>query len=343
MPQKPASIRAVGARLTLRVAANIGVDAARLLAAAGLTPADIASDDQRIPLHAIGRLLEQAAHMSQCPHLGLLVGSQADIEFLGYLGSIGRHAATVREAMDVFARMFILHSEGSGIVSIGSTEQPAFAYVVHETGIPGYDQLMAASLAICNNVLKTLCGPDFKVSAVYLPQRPPAHSAVYARIFGIMPHFNAEEATVCVARRWLDQPPVGTDPALAARLLRAVSGPLEEELVLRLKRVLRRSIALGHANASEEDIATALDLKVHTLRRRLREHALTYRDLVSEVRRDVASQLMRNSALSLTEISLVVGYANLSAFTRARQRWQAQGHPPDSTAGREQEEHTSGV
>lgn len=324
MPQKFATIRAAGARLTMAVAAQQGVDTARLLSAAGLTPADVANDDQRVPLHAMGRLLEQAVLLSHCPHLGLLTGAQAKIEFMGYLGSIARHSATVREAMDVFARLSMLHSEGSGIVSVGSAEQPAYAYVIHETGIPGYDQLVAASLAICANVLKTLCGPDFKVKAVYLPQRAPTHSKIYAQVFGVVPHFNAEEATVCVARHWLDQAPVGTDPALAAQLLRTVGGSLEEDLVLRLKRVLRHSIALGHGAEREEDIAAALDVRVHTLRRRLRAQALTYRGILSEVRRDVAQHLMRNSALSLTEISQVVGYANLSAFTRARRRWQTQ-------------------
>lgn len=328
MPLKVATIRAVGARLTLAVATELGVDTQVLLSASGLSLADIASDDQRVPLHAMGRLLEQSARLSNCPHLGLLIGSRANIEFMGYLGSIARHSATVREAMDVFARLSVLHSEGTGIVSIGSAAQPAFAYVVHETGIPGYDQLVAASLAICTNVLRALCGPEFKPKAVYLPQRPPLHAKIYTQIFGVVPHFNAEEATVCVAPHWLERAPVGTDPALAATLLRVASGSLGEDLVLRLKRVLRHSIALGQGAESEENVAAALGLKVHTLRRRLRVQAVRYRDILSDVRCDVALHLMRNSALSLTEISQVVGYANLSAFTRARRRWKIPSDRP---------------
>lgn len=319
-----AMIRAASARLALAVAVELGVDQARLLSKAGISASEVANDEQRVSLHAVGRLLEGAAQLSGCAHFGLLAGSRARIEFLGYLGAIGRHAATVRTAMDIFARMAVLHSEGSGIMAVGSAERPAFAYVVHETRIPGYDHLVAASLAIIANVLKALCGPQFRLDAVYLPQRQPKDVGAYARVFGTTPQFNAEEAMVCFARRWLEQVPVETDPQRATQLLQGVGGSFDEDLVLRLKRVLRHAIALGHGAESEADVARALHLSDRSLRRSLHEQQLSYRDIISDVRRDVASHLMSSSALSLTEISLIVGYANLSAFTRARRRWDVQ-------------------
>lgn len=319
-----AMIRAAPARFALAAAAGLGVDQDRLLRKAGLSAAEIADDEQRVSLHAVGRLLEAAAQLSGCAHFGLLAGSQARIELLGYLGAIARHAATVRAAVDIFARMAVLHSEGSGIMAVGSAERPAFAYVVHETRIPGYDHLVAASLAITANVLKALCGPQFRLDAVYLPQSKPKDAGAYARVFGTMPQFNADEATVCFARRWLEQAPVETDPQRATELLHGVGGSFDEDLVLRLKRVLRHAIALGRGAESEADVARALHMSDRSLRRSLHGQQLSYRDIVSDVRQDVARHLMRSSALSLTEVSLIVGYANLSAFSRARRRWDAQ-------------------
>lgn len=65
-----------------------------------------------------------------------------------------------------------------------------------------------------------------------------------------------------------------------------------------------------------------LGLSARTLQRRLRERELVFSDMVEEAaRRDIAAQYVRHSEVNLTEIARILGYSELSAFSRALKRW----------------------
>jgi len=72
---------------------------------------------------------------------------------------------------------------------------------------------------------------------------------------------------------------------------------------------------------SVEQTAAAMDTSVRTLQRRLKEHGLSYRDVVEQARREVAEKLMADPSLSLLDVALLVGFSDQSAFNRAFRRW----------------------
>ena len=57
-----------------------------------------------------------------------------------------------------------------------------------------------------------------------------------------------------------------------------------------------------------------------TLQRRLKENALSYSDLIGEVRFEAAARLLRETDATALEISLEVGYEDPSHFSRAFKR-----------------------
>jgi AraC-like DNA-binding protein len=68
-------------------------------------------------------------------------------------------------------------------------------------------------------------------------------------------------------------------------------------------------------------VADSLHLTPRTLRRRLAAEDKSFKQLVSEVRQDLATQYILDRTLTLTEISFMLGFSEASAFSRAFRNW----------------------
>ena len=62
-------------------------------------------------------------------------------------------------------------------------------------------------------------------------------------------------------------------------------------------------------------------IPVRTLQRKLRQHGITYRELVDEVRFEAACRLLRQPQNNIKAVATAIGYQNASNFARAFQRW----------------------
>lgn len=81
---------------------------------------------------------------------------------------------------------------------------------------------------------------------------------------------------------------------------------------------------LGSGQFSDSTIAQTLLMSQPTLQRRLEENNTLFKILVNEVRQDLADTYLNDSSLSLTEISYMLGFSEISAFSRAFKRWSGQ-------------------
>jgi AraC-like DNA-binding protein len=70
-----------------------------------------------------------------------------------------------------------------------------------------------------------------------------------------------------------------------------------------------------------EDVAGALGIARWTLQRRLADMGLSYADSVQQVRKTLAGSYLAQPHLSISAIAQLLGYAELSPFSRACKRW----------------------
>jgi len=69
------------------------------------------------------------------------------------------------------------------------------------------------------------------------------------------------------------------------------------------------------------DVARQLHLSERTLRRRLGDSAVSYQALLDNVRKNRAIELLGNTALSIEQVALEVGFSDAHNFRRAFKRW----------------------
>jgi AraC-like DNA-binding protein len=72
--------------------------------------------------------------------------------------------------------------------------------------------------------------------------------------------------------------------------------------------------------------ALQLGLSRSTLQRYLKGSGTSYQDVLEQVRKAVACDLLENSATPVGEVAELLGYAHVGNFTRAFIRWT--GQPP---------------
>ncbi|MBB6499940.1 AraC family transcriptional regulator [Pedobacter cryoconitis] len=72
---------------------------------------------------------------------------------------------------------------------------------------------------------------------------------------------------------------------------------------------------------SLEDIASNFNVSARTLQRKLKEEGINFQQLADDVRKTLAINYLKEGTYPVKEISYLLGYNELSAFTRTFKRW----------------------
>src|SRR5262245_32573880 len=86
-----------------------------------------------------------------------------------------------------------------------------------------------------------------------------------------------------------------------------------------IRSAIRARLAEGYP--ALEAVAEAIKATPAAIQRELARDNFNYKDLVEETRRDLALVYMRQRELPFSEIAFLLGYSELSAFSRAFHRW----------------------
>jgi AraC-like DNA-binding protein len=78
---------------------------------------------------------------------------------------------------------------------------------------------------------------------------------------------------------------------------------------------------LPHGIVSIADVAQRLSMSSRTLQRRFAEYGMTYDRLLDQTRYGLGMSYLRQPRLTVSEIAFLLGYTDISAFSRAFVRW----------------------
>jgi AraC-like DNA-binding protein len=136
--------------------------------------------------------------------------------------------------------------------------------------------------------------------------------------------FGAKTTELVIEARALELPVATARPGLAAILdlyMRDLLArlPTPDVFARRVHDAIARSIHGGRPSLATT--ARQLHVSRRTLQRHLQQVGLSHRDLVDEVRRDLAERLLATPRLSIAEIAYLLGFENASGFQKAYKRW----------------------
>ncbi|MDR3505914.1 MAG: AraC family transcriptional regulator [Acidocella sp.] len=319
-----AQVSSVAASGLLPFLGGIGADADRVMGPSGIDAWRLSMvAEGSISLAVYVEVMERAAKLSGRGDFGLRYGAQFPAEQHGLVGDIMLCAPSVGTALRQFVDLFPLHQEASEVRLQAEGGLLRLEYRIIDWRIFERRQDAELSLAMFQNLLRRAYGEHFALEEVHFEHPVPESTAAHAEVFHA-PVFFGQRTNALVFRPGdLRRPMPGADAASFARLTaeaflrRLPRGrvPLSE----RVRAEIRSRLPEG--SPPLEDVAEAMGLARWTLQRRLNDMGLTYAGAVQDVRRVLAESYLRFPHLSLSSIAQLLGYAELSPFSRACKRW----------------------
>lgn len=152
---------------------------------------------------------------------------------------------------------------------------------------------------------------------------PPDDVEEHERFFGPRILFRAGRNAMQVEARILRRENPRADPGLLEVLDRFATRLLERQpeadtVSGRVRDWLSKSEG---ATPTADEAARALFMSARTLRRRLASEGTTFRELLNRYRHERATELLADPRHGIGDVAFLLGFADVSAFYRAFQRW----------------------
>lgn len=271
--------------------------------------------------------------------LAILIGRRSPPFDFGIPSRIARHCPTLREAVERYIHFQTLVAPGCSCVE-PHDEQADITVLVAPTPPMNPDikdsrlfrSIYPMAFAVAN--LRRLAGDkSLSVEAVDVITGDDGDKEKYEAFFGGSLRFGEKQNRLLFSDEVLDTPVEGADPGVVPYLEKLAYKEFQqighrpgvnqnfEELV---RSTLEDAMLDGEHDLS--DLAQTLNMSERTLQRRLKEEGLSYRELVDEVRMELAMELLRAPEHTLQCIAHKLGYNHIASFTRAFKRWT--GRPP---------------
>lgn len=304
---------------------ELGGDGARLLGRFDITPAAIDSDDAMIPSEAVGWALEIAAAEFDCPDFGLCLAERQDIAITGPLAVAMANAATVGEALDCASRYLFTHSAGISIAVLADPlRRPGVVALNYRDPAEANGFAQSIDLAVGNihRALRQAVAGTYGLRSVQLPHPPLAPAARYAEFFDTAVLFGAETALLRIPAEVLARPVAGGCAELhmlAMRMLTERYPELDRTVAAQVRTVI--DTLFTRTTLDIDTVARALSVHERTLQRSLAAEGTTFTEVLDGARRDITYRLLCETAMSMSQITELIGLREQSALTRAVRRW----------------------
>lgn len=317
-----ATIRASSLTGFRALVGRLGGAPEQLLLRAGIS-SEVAEDpDEFISYRALIAVLELAARGLGCPDFGLRLSELQDLQILGPVALIARHAPSVGAALSGIRKFMDVYSPAIAI-SV-TTEGPIadYRFRILLRDIHDLAQISELSLGTSLQVWRLLVGGDFSPTTASFAHRPAAPLSRYEAYFGCPIRTGCDHLGFEFDSELLQRVVPGSDPAVAgavAKYLREVSTSPPLTLTAQVQAMVKRALPTGYATI--EDIAHELAMHPRTLQRRLSDHGMSYAALIDDVRRDLAEHYLQTSGMPLSQLTRMLGYSEQSTLSRSCVRW----------------------
>jgi len=279
--------------------------------------------NSRMPFTDWWHGLEVIAKVYNKPYIGLEVGAYIQASHCGVLGYLSLSCEYLAEALLRFERYQRLLYEGNEAFTRSEGDQVIFSwpydygYSTRES-----DDTLLSSMA--NYVRMLVADDSLKPTKVGFVHSKPEDASYYNKLLGCEVEFGCKNTYISFPVSMLGLKVKKADPALRALLDQQADAllnvlPNGDHFEQQLYQYVLRAMQDGKPTI--EEVARYMKLSVRTLHRRLEERQLVFKQLLQKTREQLAKQYLKEGRLTLSEIALLLGYSEQSAFSRAFKQW----------------------
>jgi len=302
-----------------------GTDAELFLEGTNLSEGDINSNSTRISHRQLILAYKNATRLSTDPAIGLRTGSLLCVTDYGLYGYALISAATLREAL-VFSINYHQLATPTVKMSLIIDDENSIASFRMEDRIKVpelYQFNLEVQFGLVYSLFKDMAGIDFRFSEIWAKFPEAEHADVYTEILECPVKFNQPFNELRFRTRWLDSPLQRANPITAQStkelcddilLKMATTGGIAHEAFIVMTKNIQDS-------GNIETIAEHFNMSSRTLRRKLASQGTSFQNILSDVRKQLSIDYLRDTALSIDEIADRLGYSDAANFRHAFKKW----------------------
>jgi len=299
------------------VARKLGLNPQVLLRKVGLTSQMISIPTNMIPMDSTVALMDFTAKASGCDTVGLMMAEARSLADFGPISLLLVQQPSVRAALHTISqyRHILNESLGLYVEDVGKTSLIREEIVTDYPGNASQSSDMAVGVLMV--LFRAILGPQWRPQSVHFTHQAPQDLQIYRRLFRCSLQFNSDfNGVVCLSAD-LDKPNMQADAAMAKyaeSFMDALPKPGRSSVVQDVRRSVYLLLPMGRA--SIEQVASGLGVNARTLQRRLDDAGVSFSTILNDVRRELAQRYIENTTYSMGRVAAMLGYANLSSFTR---------------------------
>lgn len=268
-------------------------------------------------------LLHFAASSTDTPNFGLRLGLRNSFQILGPLAHDAAAFPTVRRALEYLCTSFESLQQQSLLRLRLAGGTCNLEYRIRDGRIANRRQDSELTIAVMTTFIRLITGAPPPIEYISLAHPRPANVPDYHRLLDAEILFGADENVISFDARYLTEPTRtgimdasdhsfrNHSPSLPSPEGRDLLGVVTDEIRSHLSR----------GDVSITFVARKLGLSESSLYRLLRDTGTSFSYLLRTVREQQSLELLALPHIPISEVSLLLGYSEQSAFTRAFTNW----------------------
>lgn len=283
-------------------------------------------------------LLDEIHQLHPVPAFGLQLGRMIEAKDFGLVGYLLTACSTLGQALTRYGRFQALI-----LTDLSTQVEVSSGVISHQWNLQDADTPIACEfgVALFITLYQSLIDKPVPPVTVGLPFPEPEDKNLYEALLGCPVSFNAPCITVDIPANLMWKTISSSDPYLRKIFDRQAEVLLltrektkaqtkqpaneqtgkasEEDFLNQLQQQLLMAMKDGNAQASY--VAKAMGYSLRSFYRKLAEQGYSYRSVLAGLRRRLAKKYLADAALSYSDIAMLLGYSEQSAFIRAFKDW----------------------
>jgi AraC-like DNA-binding protein len=306
--------------------ASEGVPATEALAGVSLSLTQLNSPAARVSANQVLQSYDNAIRLSRDPQFAYNAGLRFHVSTYGMYGFALLSCPNFRDTM-AFGIKY--HALAAPLAEIAFKEEAgAGTWTIVPKPYPRVDGrlyrfIVELQMAVHLSLHRDVMGASFCPLELHFTFARPRPGNNGAPAFDCPVLYEQPENRLVFDAHWLDGRPNLGNPVTYAELCQ-LCDQLTNELQLSAGMAGRvRSMILTNLvrHANLDSITAQLKMSPRSLRRRLQEEGTSFRELVEEVRAQLAIKYVRDTSLSIEDVTYALGFNDASAFRHAFRRW----------------------
>ena len=268
-------------------------------------------------------MLHKAVGISGRPDLALQAANIFKPNAFGAMGYSMMTAPTLQDGLIRSARYTgsVSQATTSRLTSVEGGAQ--FEIILQTSNLPGVIQTVEFLTLVLLNFLRWLVGFNINPLRIEFIHPKPAYVQSYLAFFGCPVHFSTGHTVLVFSHEQLALPLITADAVMAVfhdrhaeeRMAQLGGSPF----TLQARRLITQMLPEGEP--SRQLIAQMLNINERTLQRRLLAENISFKDVLDDVRCNLAEMYLANPNIALQEATGLLGFAEQTSFNRAVRRW----------------------